>query len=68
MGTAASLAQLPPAVAPPPTAIVPDADFDVRWAAWVARGRLHDERVRRRFQVWLPVIAIGAAIALARVG
>ena len=44
--------------------VVPDADFDIRWAAWVARGRVHEQRVRRRFLIWVPVIAIGAAIAL----
>ena len=54
--------------AAPPQAVVPDADFDSRWAAWVARGRVHDERVRRRFLIWLPVIAIGAAIAFALLG
>jgi hypothetical protein len=42
-----------------------DADFETRWAAWVARGQVHDRRVRRRFVVSAAVIAIGAAIALA---
>lgn len=40
----------------------PDADFDARWAAWVARGRGHEQRVRRRFLIWVPMVAIGAAI------
>ena len=40
-------------------------DFDTRWAAWVARGRVHDTRVRRRFVVSAVVIAIGGAIAFA---
>jgi hypothetical protein len=40
-------------------------DFDTRWAAWVARGRVHDRRVRRRFVVSAAVIAIGGAIAFA---
>jgi hypothetical protein len=42
-----------------------DGDFDTRWAAWVARGRVHDRRVRRRFVVSAAVIAIGGAIAFA---
>jgi hypothetical protein len=42
-----------------------DADFETRWAAWVARGQVHDRRVRRRFVASAVVIAIGAAIALA---
>jgi len=42
-----------------------DGDFDTRWAAWVARGRVHDRRVRRRFVVSTAVIAIGGAIAFA---
>jgi hypothetical protein len=45
-----------------------DQDFDKRWAAWVARGRVHDQLVRRRFVVAAGVIAIGAAIATAFVG
>jgi hypothetical protein len=42
-----------------------DGDFDRRWAAWVARGRVRDGRVRRRFVVSAAVIAIGGAIAFA---
>jgi hypothetical protein len=41
-----------------------DANFDTRWAAWIARGEVHDRRVRRRFVASAAVIAIGAAIAL----
>jgi hypothetical protein len=44
------------------TAIAPGADFDVRWAAWVARGRIHDQRMRRRLVVWASVLAMGAAL------
>jgi len=47
------------------TAIAPGADFDIRWAAWVARGRVHDQRVRRRLVVWVSVLAMGAAIVYA---
>ena len=49
----------------PSQAIVPDPDFDTRWAAWVARGRARDQRVRQRFLVWVPLVAVAAAIALA---
>jgi hypothetical protein len=45
--------------------VVPDAELDIRWAAWVARGRAHEQRVRRRFLMWAPVLAIGAAIVFA---
>jgi len=42
-----------------------DADFETRWAAWVERGRVHDQRVRRRFAVWAGVLMMGAAIVYA---
>ena len=45
-------------------AVAIDSDFDARWAAWIARGRVHEQRVRRRF-VWAAVLAMGAAIAYA---
>jgi hypothetical protein len=44
-----------------------DLDFDTRWAAWVARGRVHDERVRRNLFVWAGVLATGATIVYALV-
>jgi hypothetical protein len=43
--------------------VVPDTDM--RWAAWVARGRVHEQRVRRRFLIWAPVLATAAAIVFA---
>ena len=43
-------------------AVVPDAGFDARWAAWVARGRVHEHRVRRRFVAWLSTAVVGAAL------
>jgi hypothetical protein len=49
-------------------AVAPDADFDTRWAAWIARGRVHDRRVRRRFVTFVicaSVLAMGAAIVYA---
>ena len=45
--------------------LVVDGDLEARWAAWVARGRVHDRRVRRRFVVSAAVVALGGAIALA---
>ena len=42
-----------------------DGDFETRWAAWVARGTLHDRRVRRRFVVSAAVMATVGAIMLA---
>jgi hypothetical protein len=34
------------------------AEFEVRWANWIERGRVHEQRARRRF-------AIGAAVVMA---
>jgi hypothetical protein len=45
--------------------VAADGDFETRWAAWVARGHVHDRRVRRRFVVSAAVMAIGGAIAFA---
>jgi hypothetical protein len=47
------------------SAVAPDVGFDARWAAWVARGRVHEQRVRRRFLIWVSVLAMGAAIVYA---
>jgi hypothetical protein len=44
------------------TATAPGTDFDIRWAAWVVRGRVHGQRVRRRLVVSASVLAMGAAI------
>jgi hypothetical protein len=46
-------------------AVALDTDFDTRWAAWVTRGRIHEQRVRRRLVMWASVIAVGAAIVYA---
>jgi hypothetical protein len=42
-----------------------DADFDRRWALWVARGRVHEQRLRRRLIVGAGVLASASAIAYA---
>jgi len=46
-------------------AVALDAAFEIRWAAWVARGRASDQRARRRFLVWAPVLAVAAVIGYA---
>jgi hypothetical protein len=60
------LARLPVAgtyhVAP---AVALDADFDARWAAWVARGQAHEEIVRRKLGIVAGALAIAAAILYA---
>lgn len=40
----------------------PDADFDARWTAWVARGQVHEQRVRRKLTILAGALAIAAAI------
>ena len=42
-----------------------DTGFETRWDAWLARGRAHEQRVRRRFIVCAGAIATGAAIVYA---
>jgi hypothetical protein len=44
---------------------VTDPDFDTRWAAWVSRGHVHEQRLRRSIIVWAGVLATGAAIVYA---
>jgi hypothetical protein len=51
--------------APDAASRVDPADFDARWATWVARGRVHERRVRRRFVIWAGVFATGVAVAYA---
>jgi len=43
-------------------AIARDADFGIRWAAWLARGRAHDRRVRRRLLVSAGLLVLAAAL------
>jgi hypothetical protein len=42
-----------------------DADFDTRWAAWVTRGRVHEQRMRRTFVMWAGMLTVGAAVVYA---
>ena len=37
--------------------VAPDPDFEVRWTAWVAKGRVHEKRARRNFIVGASVAA-----------
>lgn len=46
----------------PTPAVAPDADFDARWAAWVERGRAHEQHVRDWFVIWAGSLMIGATI------
>ena len=39
-----------------------DADFDARWAAWQARGRVHERAVGRKLLVLAPAVAVAVAI------
>jgi hypothetical protein len=58
-----SLTQLPVSAASYTTpAVAVDANFDVRWAGWIARGRAHERQVRRRLVVWAAVLAIAAIV------
>ena len=43
-------------------AVALEADFDFRWAAWVARGHAHQEVVRRKLGIFAGVLVIAAAI------
>jgi len=47
------------------SAVAPDADFEARWATWIVRGRVHEQRMRRTFLIWVSVLAMGAAIVYA---
>jgi len=39
-----------------------DVAFDARWAAWVARGRAHERRVRRRLLISGALLAAGGVV------
>ena len=44
------------------------ADEEVRWSAWLARGRQHHQRSRQRLRVGLLVGAAVAVVAIAMFG
>ena len=57
------LAPLPAGAAYDAGALVAlDADFNLRWDAWLARGRVHEQMVRRRLMVAGGVLVGAAAI------
>lgn len=63
------LAQLPVGAAyRAAPAVALDADFNARWAAWVARGSVYEQRTRRKFAVLAGVLSIGAAMVDAFLG
>jgi hypothetical protein len=62
MSTAAPLSSTPPE-RPIACGEEPDAGFQQRWDAWLARGRAHERRARQRLLV--VAIAIGAAVLAA---
>jgi hypothetical protein len=39
------------------------AEFEVRWANWIARGRVHEQRARRRFVIGAAVLTAAVAVA-----
>ena len=47
-------------------AVAPDTDFEVRWAAWQARGVAHERAVRRKLILVASLAGIVAtAVAIA---
>jgi hypothetical protein len=49
----------------PQLAVARDADVDLRWAAWIERGRAHDERLRQRLRLMITAGALTIAAAIA---
>jgi hypothetical protein len=43
----------------------PDPDFDIRWAAWIARGAAHERAVRRRLVIIVPAALVVAVVVYA---
>ena len=42
-----------------------DGDFERRWTAWVARGRVHEQKARRDFAIGAAILLIGVGVAYA---
>lgn len=63
MAVAASATEAPPATpaSPPPRA---PATFDERWAAWQAKGAVHDNAVRRKTTIAVSMLIAGWVVAL----
>lgn len=43
-------------------AVSPNADFEVLWAAWQARGAAHERLIRRRLTILVAMLAVPAAV------
>ena len=66
MVSSATLTQLPIDSASHAAPLVTlDVDFEKRWTAWVVRGRVHEQRARRRFVVGVATLLMGTAIIYA---
>jgi hypothetical protein len=46
-------------------AVRPETDFDTRWANWVARGRVHEQRVRKQLAISASLLVVGTIIVYA---
>jgi hypothetical protein len=62
MSPSASVSESPRSTSQSAGPISPDPDFEVRWAAWKARGAAHDRAVRRRLAIAAAALAIPAAV------
>jgi small-conductance mechanosensitive channel len=59
--------QLPPVASPevpPPPILRQTATFDERWAAWQAKGAVHDRAVRRKMAIAAPILIILTAVVI----
>ena len=57
-----------PVAAPPQppafTTASASTSFDERWAAWQAKGAVHDRAVRRKIAIAAPILIIVAAVII----
>jgi hypothetical protein len=54
-------------VAPPGAAtsrVLESAAFDERWAAWKAKGAVHDRAVRRKMAIAAPTVIVMVAVVM----
>jgi|SoimicmetaTmtLPC_FD_contig_81_65830_length_860_multi_1_in_0_out_0_1 hypothetical protein len=52
------------AALPPAPAIALEDDFEARWAAWVAQGRIHERRASRTLAIQASVVTAAAVAAM----
>jgi hypothetical protein len=59
---------VPTVVAPPSTpaftSVTESATFDERWAAWQAKGAVHDRAVRRKMAIAAPILLVVVAAVM----